>query len=542
MRGARYRGPRAALRVLTAFAALAVLPSTAFAQTAPSTCPIEPDASKLPSASQLRDWNRVIDHGVRPTGSPAQARYVRWIERSLRNVEGVELERDPFQIDRFTPRSTTLGVDGGGPQMRKLSVAGPVPYSKPTGRRGVQAPLAFVPDGEPITAENSSGKIVLRNAPPGAIQQALLLLPIVSWGTYDPDGTIDPNANFYGDFINYNARVADLRAAGEAGAEGVIFVKDLPHRQLLDHYEPYEGERWPVPAAFVGADQGARLMDAIAREAGAEARLTLRASFESVSTHTVIATVPGVSPERIVVDSHTDGTNAAEDNGPVAMVGMARYLAGLPLECRPRTIQFSFVTGHFYQRLTDPEKRHGGAGVLAEDLDHAYDEGTVSSVVVLEHLGAQAYEAVPRPSGRPGNVLRQTGQRELQFVAITQSPTLVETVDQIVRKYDMRRTVMLQGADAPGTTVPSHCSFGGEGTPYNQRLLPTVAAIAAPQTLYNPIFGLEGIDFEVMRDEMLGYTELLHRLGSMSQSDVAGLVTFDRERRALGGMPCPSEN
>jgi hypothetical protein len=149
---------------------------------------------------------------------------------------------------------------------------------------------------------------------------------------------------------------------------------------------------------------------------------------------------------------------------------------------------------------------------------------------------------VPRTGGRPGAVLRQTGQREIQFVAITQSPQLVATVDDIVRTYDMRRTIMLQGADAPGATVPAHCSFGGEGTPYNQHLLPTVAAISAPQSLYNPVFGLEGIDFNVMRDEMLGYTELLNRLGPMPQQDVAGLVTVDRQRRAMGGDPCPSEN
>jgi hypothetical protein len=528
---------------LAALVAATLLPAGALAQLPgqPGSCPVEPDASKLPSAAKLRKWNRVIDHGVRPTGSHAQLRYIRWIERKLRGVEGVELSRIDHTISRFTPRSTAIELRAGGRKQR-IKVAAPVPYAKPTGRRGARAPLAFVPDDQPITAENARGRIVLRHAPAGAIQQALFFLPVVSWGFYDPENTIDPAENFYGDFINYNARVADLRAAGEAGAKGVIFYKDLPHRQLKDHYEPYEGERWPVPAAFVGADQGKRLADAIAAGAGARARVTLRARYKRVRTRTVIATIEGQSPERIVVDSHTDGTNAAEDNGPVAMVGMARYFAGLPAECRPRTIEFAFVTGHFYQRIADPAKRHGGAGVVAEQLDAAYDEGTVSSVLVLEHMGALSYSAEPRAGDRPGGVLRPNGLREIQFVAITNSQPLVRAVDDVVRKYDMQRTLMLQGADAPGSTVPSHCSFGGEGTPYNQHLLPTVAAIAAPQTLYNPVFGLEGIDFEVMRDEMLGYTELMHRLGTMSQQEVAGAVLLDRERRELGGEPCPPEN
>jgi hypothetical protein len=45
-----------------------------------------------------------------------------------------------------------------------------------------------------------------------------------------------------------------------------------------------------------------------------------------------------------------------------------------------------------------------------------------------------------------------------------------------------------------------------------------------------------------MRDETLGYTELLHRMSTMSQSDVAGSVEADRQRRAAGGQPCPAEN
>jgi hypothetical protein len=55
-------------------------------------------------------------------------------------------------------------------------------------------------------------------------------------------------------------------------------------------------------------------------------------------------------------------------------------------------------------------------------------------------------------------------------------------------------------------------------------------------------FGLEGIDFEVMHSELLGFTELVNRLGTMSQVEVAGQVSAEREQRASGGTPCPPEN
>jgi hypothetical protein len=522
-------------RLLPLLAVLA-LPAGAHA----ATCPVAPDPSALPGADALRSMNAVIAKGARPTGGVRQQRYVRWLRDQMRAVPGIELEERRYEINRWNAKRTTLVLRAGGRSVA-LPVAAPVPYARATGQRGVTAPLAFVPDGEAISAGNAAGKIVVRNAPAGSVGMAAFLLPVISWSVYDPEGTIDPAGTFYGDFMNYNARVADLRDAASAGARGVVFVKERPRSQLRGHYEPYEGSAWKVPAVFLGADEGKRLTDAVAA-GGATARLTLRARFRKVTTPTILATLPGASPQRIVIDSHTDGTNAVEDNGPVAMVAMARYFAALPAACRPRTLEFSFTTAHFYQRLTDPSQRHGGAGALAAELDADYDKGTVSAVVVLEHLGARDYEGVPRSGGRPGVRLAQNGLRSIQFVAVTPSPALVSAVGDVVRAYDMQRTIMLQGADLPAASVPSHCSFGGQGTPYNQRLLPTVAAIAAPQTLYDPAFGLEGIDFEVMRSEVLGFTELINRMGTMSQQDVAGEVTVERQRRAAGAAGCPSEN
>jgi hypothetical protein len=428
-----------------------------------------------------------------------------------------------------------------GGHTRRLAVADAIPYSQPTGRKGVAARLAFVPDDQQITVANSSRRIVVRPAPAGSIPYAELFLPVVSWETYDPGNTIDPAGNLVGDFINYLPRIADIRDAAAAGAKGILFVKELPRRQLVGHYEPYEGEAWKVPGMFLGADEGKVITDAIAAGSPVTARIVSRAVFHKVITPSIEATVPGQSPQRIVIDSHTDGTNAVEDNGPIAMVAMARYLMGLPMACRPRTVQFSFTTAHFYQRLRDPRVRDGGAEQLAEQLDKDYDKGTVSSVVVLEHLGARDFEQVARPDGGPGYELKDTGMRAIQFIGVTPSSALVAAVDGVVRGHDLQRTILLQGSDAPGNSVPMHCSFGGEGTPYERHLLPTIGVIAAPQFLYDPAVEMDGIDFDVMHAELLAFTELVNRLGPMSQTDVAGSVDVERQQRAAGAPPCPPD-
>jgi hypothetical protein len=477
---------------------------------------------------------------ARPTGSPQQKVYVDWIRKQVQSIPGVKLDEQRFTINRWNVTSTKLRVRiDGKPAM--LPVADAIPYSQPTGKRGVAGPAMFVPDDQPIT-EAARGRVVVRPAPAGSVPMYDFLLPVVSWESYDPGNTFDPAGNFYGDFINYNARVADLRNAGKFGAKALLFVKELPRKQLVGHYEPYEGSQWQVPGAFLGADEGKTITDAISAGHTTSIRIVERGGYKKVVTPSLEAVLPGASAQRIVVDSHTDGTNAVEDNGPVAMVAMLRYYASLPLECRPRTLQFAFSTAHFYQRVADPNQRHGGAGQLAAQLDRDYDSGTVSAVVVIEHLGAKDYQTVPRKDGGAGSELAQTGLRAVQFIAITPSPSLVSALDSVVRSYDLQRTLLLQGADAPGSTAPSHCSFGGEGTPYNVHLLPTIGIISAPQTLYDPAFELEAIDFDEMHSQVLAFTELINRMQAMSQTDIAGSVPADRARRANGAQTCPNEN
>jgi hypothetical protein len=209
------------------------------------------------------------------------------------------------------------------------------------------------------------------------------------------------------------------------------------------------------------------------------------------------------------------------------------------MACRPRTVEFSFSTAHFYQRVASPNVRDGAAEQLAERLDRQYDKGKVAAVLVIEHLGALDEEPVTRPHG-PGQVLRKTGLPVLDFIGVTPSVDLVDTVDSVVRAHGLVRTALLQGADLPGSHVPAHCSFGGEGTAFNKHLLPTVGIIAAPQSLYDPAFGMSALSVPLMHRETVAFTDLLQRMSRMSRSTLAGSVTAERARRAAGAPTCPA--
>jgi hypothetical protein len=171
--------------------------------------------------------------------------------------------------------------------------------------------------------------------------------------------------------------------------------------------------------------------------------------------------------------------NAIWDNGPIAILALARHFAALPRACRPRTLQFVFTTGHLYQRLLGGADRGGGAEQEAKQLDADYDRGTLALVFAMEHLGAREYAAQPRSNG-PGRVLAPTGRSELNTLFVGESPLLVGAVDNQVVSHDLRRTFVLRGADAPGATIPPHNSYGGEGGAYQQHLLPTIALVTGP--------------------------------------------------------------
>lgn len=507
-------------------------------------CPSEVDPARFTDSQALTAWNDAMDRlGNRPTASPSHQRWVDFLARRLRKLPGAKLRTIPYSIDRWLERKASLAAGAPGQRLGGIPVSGSVPYSKRTKKAGVTAPLAYVPKGQALTGD-LRGKVVVRDAAPGSVPNAAFAA--LQWFTWDPEQslTLTIAGNYERDYLGYLPRIDDIEKAADAGAAGIVFVHGFPRDQVRDHYAPYEGKHWRLPALYVGADEGERLKQLAG--AGGSARIRLLADRGPARTETLVATLPGMSEERIVVESHTDGMNAIWDNGPVGMLALARHFAALPRECRPRTIELVFTTAHLYQQLKPPH-REGAADDYAKELDRAYDEGTVALVMAMEHMGAREYTTKPRPGGAPGRVLEPTGLSEPTGIFIGESPALVEQVATAVIKHDLRRTLGLRGADLPGLHLPPHHSFGGEGTPFHKHLIPTVALVTGPWTLYNPAFGMEAVDIDLLRRQTLTFTDLIHSVGSMPREAIAGGMLGQRGVRdalcasspdGYGVVPC----
>ena len=53
----------------------------------------------------------------------------------------------------------------------------------------------------------------------------------------------------------------------------------------------------------------------------------------------------GNTGQNIIINTHTDGPNAVEENGGLGLLALARHLAALP--SRNHDMYFALVTGHF---------------------------------------------------------------------------------------------------------------------------------------------------------------------------------------------------
>jgi hypothetical protein len=494
-------------------------------------CPTKLDAERFAGADELfRANGRMAAFGRRPTGSPAHERFVDYVAARLRALRDVRVESLPYPIRRQTPTTVALDAHAPGRPAEPVRVAGELPYSKPTTRSGVTAPLVYVPPEQTLADVDVRGKIVVRDAVTVSVPNAAIAA--LQWFTYDPELVLTRTIGESYERENAGeARVNDLRAAGERGAAGLIFVHGFPHEQKKGQYAPYEGVQWPVPAVFLGADEGRRVKQLAAQ--GGTARLVHTARVERVETRMLVATLPGLSDEKIVVQSHTDGMNAVWDNGPIAMLAMAEYFDRLGKGCRPRTLQFAFTTAHLYQHLVPPD-RDGSAEQFAKRIDREYDNGKVALVLAMEHMGARGWKAVPRGGGRPGRVLEHAERNEPTSMFMGESPALISTAAKTVAEHDLRETIALRGADLPGLQIPPHDNYGGEGNPYQHHLLPTIALITAPWTLFDPAFGLEElVDRDLLHRQTLVFSDLVHAFSVVPREVLGGGYVGYREARRL---------
>lgn len=447
----------------------------------------------------IRKMNRF---GIRLTGTKAQNDFIRYLKREI-NKMGMETYCDPYFFRRWEEKKKGLWIHDGL-EIRPVHISSAFPYSGETPEGGVTAPLQFVQEKH-VGFVAAKDKIAVVN-----IEELDFLPSTIAFHkrrampeTADiPDKYDGPVAT---SFINFPF----LQTAKDAGCKGVICIwRSMSNEMIEGQYLPFILSYFGIPAVWVNSSDGDRLIEDAKQ--GKTATLELVAEKEeNAFTESFCTIIPGKNTaESIIINTHTDGTNCIEENGPIAMLPMMKYFKENPPE---RTLVFVFVTGHF--RLPSFKSQDGG-GVQAtskwlashRDLwDGKAGHMKAVACVSIEHLGCKRFKDVDGKYQQVGDV-----ETELVYTGN--------------KKLDNLYFECLEGREQVNTlTLRGHNFLHfGEGQPPFNCGIPEISIVTAPDclTVISDNHEMDKFDIHLMFEQSDTFLRIINRLQSMTRKEI----------------------
>jgi hypothetical protein len=444
----------------------------------------------LPDTDELWKWLKQLAAWCPAyTGSAGHTAFINFLDAELRRSKLMP-QRKTFKIPLWEMQSYGLKLGA-----EKIHAAGYRPYSGITPPEGVTAPLYYAGMGQKLDLSGAAGKIVLIEMEPAAARSAPFRAGELL-GTYPANQKV-PNV-LYGVIESYR-KTPDIKPLEAAKAAGAIYIwNNISDANAEDQALPFAAAQTSVPALWVGSKTGQRLKSM----AGSPVTLTLQASVHpDTPTDNIWAILPGKTDETIIVNTHTDGCNACEENGALGVVALARYFSKIPLAQRNRTIVFLMTTGHF---------GHGFVRGTQDWMQTNQDlVKKAAACVTIEHLGANEWVDYPER-----NEYKATGEYEW---GVAYTPLRPEGS-------------IFVGA-AEGTTAKNvyaykpEAAYPGEGAGFWRAGVPTISYIPTPQYLFiSPVKGggLEKLDKNRLHGEVVTLTRCVAALDKMTVAEIKG--------------------
>lgn len=466
----------------------------------------------------------MVAHGPRLTGNAAHKAYVNSLAQTFAEL-GLQVSRDTQVFERWEVKDHSLKVERAG-RLTPVTLAGYHPYSGSTPPEGIRGRLvypgliktptlpklgdydSFDAFTQALKQQVKAGVTADAASQPGGVKGAVVLvnvpnLPlfagiadIIKSYEYDPDNTLHFTTSYRRTWINgFLAALSDLYQA--LGAIGIVYILDASPANAQGQYVPFFSKLKQFPGLLVDRVVGAQLR--LLAQAGANVQLTLTATLEpNATSDSLVAVLPGMGTENVVINTHTDGQNAFEENGAAACIALARYYASKPIQQRPRTLVFSCVTGHMVDGLPQAQ------GFI--DAHPDLMSNAVASLTI-EHFGATEWQ----DSSLWG--YRATGNPEMAAVFYTGG--LLKPAIASVKEVDLRRTLLLR---------PLFGFVFGVGYPLIHAGIPSLAYIAGPEYLVAvaPDGHLNKFDKRRMRRELDWCVNVLQKIERMTTAQLKG--------------------
>lgn len=433
--------------------------------------------------------------GPRLTGNAAHTAFIEFLKERIREM-GLPVYSDPFFFKKWEPVSHAISIEELDGSLTDVHVSSVHPYSGETPAGGWLEELVYVRNPA-VDYLKAAGKIALVEVSNvNSIPSEVAFDKRSAW----PEDVTMPK-NYEGPVITTFVKFLHTLLGRLGSARGIILAwKGLPDDCVEGQYLPFNMGYRGIPILWVNGTDGRRLIEAA--EAGRRVRFLLTAEKEEMAyTESFYTMLPGKNrKECVIVNTHTDGPNCVEENGPVALLELLENVKDRPLE---RTHIFLFTTGHF--RLPQFKDIRTGAFQSASKWmvrhrnlwDGAANHLKCVANLTLEHMGCMEWAVVD-------GEYRYTGQPELELV-YTGNEFMDRLYMETVRSRKTVRTMTLHG---------HNLLHFGEGQNFFTMGIPGICLVPAPYYLCveSPGHEMDKFDPALMAEQTETFLTLLEKI------------------------------
>ena len=453
---------------------------------------------------------QMVAFGPRLTGSQAHENYISLLKNELTSMGYTVYSDKLIMKKRWEPHRWKLTIHTDNEDL-EISNVTYYPYSGVTGPEGVNGKLFNA--GKNIgNFLGSNNKIAIISM---SIFEASVGLIFKKRSVY-PEDFVPPKTQ--GSPVVASFVFAPMLGRAKLmGAKAVICImhgcsSDNASNQYLPFITAYQN----CPALWVDDIDGEKILKAA--KSGGSATLILEANLtEKCPTETIYAILKGRNEkESIIINTHTDGTNAFEENGGIALLSLAKHFISKPIEERERTLIFSFVTGHFQiPQFGNPMMQATNKFLSRhKDLWNGRD-GNIKAVagVSIEHLGCTEWRDSDdhKSFNKISNI-----DPELVFVANSKLNNIY------LKALEGRLNCKTL------TLKPKNLIYFGEGQPMYMAGIPTISLVPGPDYLCtNSIDGyISKINYDLMLEQIETFGKVVENLDKLAVKDIGKCELF----------------
>jgi len=422
------------------------------------------------NASQLGEmlsWIRhIVGFGTRRPGYPQSLQVEEWLEAKFREFGLLDVRREPVPVNYWQPSVASLGFPARAVELPCF----PIPYTSWTSTQGLEAPTAFVGEGDPETFQRAdvNGRIVVAE-----MRFAHLVGLAFKKGARfirDASASVSDGPLHVANWLIRNfPTYYEAQRRGAAGFIGLLVDSPVDG---CDFYVPYDGFMKGLPAVWIGREHATQVRT-LAQTVEC-ARLLSHGETRMVDSHNVVGVLPGsgggrtTERENIIVTCHHDApfASAVEDaSGLAALLALEKeFAAGQgTLQQLRRDLIFVASSGHF----------HGGVGnrVFVERHGDGLLKRTVAAFGV-EHIAEEV-------EGNQTGGYRLTGRPEVRVLFFDGGNRFSNVLAEEAERSQLDRLIC---ADAYAFGPEPPC----DSAPFFTAGIPSACHISGPLYLFDP--------------------------------------------------------